>query len=173
MEEWVRKESVYEGKIFSVVAGEARLDDGRIVRREVVEHRGGVAVVPVLGDTVILIRQFRIAVGRELLELPAGRLEGDEEPEERARLELEEETGYQAERMVLATSYYSSAGFTNERMYIYLAFDLRPTSQQLEFDERVALAPLPITDIAAKLAAGEFEDAKTIIGLRELLAFSR
>jgi 8-oxo-dGTP pyrophosphatase MutT (NUDIX family) len=171
METWVRSNRVYQGKVLSLLVGDVRLDDGNVVPREVVEHSGGVAIVPVLDDSVVLIRQFRIAAGREILELPAGRLEGNESPEYCARRELEEEIGYQAGRMVLAASYYSSVGFTNERMFIFLAFQLRKTEQRLEFDERIRKLEIPISEIKGKLSAKEFEDSKTIIGLRELLAY--
>lgn len=171
METWVSKERKFEGQIFAVDVGEARLDDGTLVSREMVAHHGGVAVAPVLGDYVILIRQYRIVVGKKLLEIPAGRLEGDEPPEARARAELEEEVGYQAGKLVLAHSYFSSAGFTDERMHIYLAFDLTETARKLEFDERIEVVKVPIKAIAGMLAAGEIEDAKTIIGLWALLAY--
>ena len=170
METWVSKERKFAGQIFAVDVGEAQLDDGTLVPREMVAHHGGVAVVPVLDDKVILIRQYRIVVGKTLLELPAGRLEGDEPPEARARAELEEETGYQAGRLELAHSYFSSAGFTDERMYIYLAFDLVATARRLEFDERIEVVAVPIDKIEGLLASGAIEDAKTIIGLQALLA---
>lgn len=171
METWVSKERKFEGHIFAVDVGEARLDDGTWVSREMVAHHGGVAVVPVLGDSVILVRQYRIVVEKEILEIPAGRLEGDEPPEARAKAELEEEVGYQAGELMLAHSYFSSAGFTDERMHIYLAFDLTETARKLEFDERIEVVKVPIKVIAGMLASGEIEDAKTIIGLRALLAY--
>jgi ADP-ribose pyrophosphatase len=154
-----------------VVVGEAALDDGRVVPREVVEHNGGVAIVPVLDDAVLLIRQFRIAVGREILELPAGRLEGDEDPEARARLELEEELGYAAGHMTLLAAYYVSVGYTNELMRVFLARGLRRTARTPEFDERISTVRLSMREVERKLAAREFEDSKTIIGLREMLAY--
>jgi ADP-ribose pyrophosphatase len=171
MEAWIKKERKFAGQIFAVDVGEARLDDGTVVLREMVAHHGGVAVVPVLEDAVILIKQYRIVVEKEILEIPAGRLEGNEPPEARARAELEEEVGYQAGELVLAHSYFSSAGFTDERMYIYLAFDLSETARNLEFDERIDMVRVPIAAIAGMLAAGEIEDAKTIIGLQALLAY--
>lgn len=170
METWVTRQTVYEGPIFSVVMGQARLDNEQVVRRDVVEHHGGVAVVPILGSEVVLIRQFRVAINKELLELPAGRLEGEEEPVYRAQRELEEEIGFRAGRWVLATAYYSSAGFTTERMYIYLAYDLVETAVSPEFDERIQPVRIPIADIPYMLSNHEIEDAKTLIGLRELLA---
>lgn len=171
METWVKKERRFEGRIFAVDVGEARLDDGSLAVREMVAHHGGVAVVPVLGEDVVLIRQYRIVVGKEMLEIPAGRLEGDEPPEARARAELTEEVGYQAGELVLVHSYFSSAGFTDERMYVYLAFDLVETARNLEFDERIEVVRVPIKAIAGMLAAGEIEDAKTIIGLQALLGY--
>jgi ADP-ribose pyrophosphatase len=171
METWVSKERKFEGRIFAVDVGEARLDDGSLAVREMVAHHGGVAVVPVLGEDVVLIRQYRIVVGKALLEIPAGRLEGDEPPEARARAELEEEVGYRAGELVLAHSYFSSAGFTDERMHVYLAFDLVETTRNPEFDERIEVVRVPIKAIAGMLAAGEIGDAKTIIGLRALLAY--
>ncbi|MCB9420388.1 MAG: NUDIX hydrolase [Ardenticatenaceae bacterium] len=171
METWVNKERKFAGQIFAVDVGEARLDDGTLAPREMVAHHGGVAAVPVLGDEVVLIRQYRVVVEQEILEIPAGRLEGNEPPEARAQAELMEEVGYQAKKMVLAHSYFSSAGFTDERMHIFLAFDLTATARNLEFDERIEVVRVPIAAIAGMLAAGEIEDAKTIIGLRALLAY--
>ena len=171
METWIRREQRFRGRVVSLWAGEVRLDDGTTVEREVVEHSGGVAVVPALDDSVILIRQFRIAVAREMLELPAGRLEEGEAPEACARRELEEEVGYRAGRMVPAASYYSSVGFTNERMFVFLAFQLEMAEERPEADERIHKVIIPVEEVERKLANREFEDSKTIIGLRELLAY--
>jgi ADP-ribose pyrophosphatase len=120
---------------------------------------------------VILVRQFRIAIGRDILELPAGKLELGETPEACAHRELGEEIGYQAEQMLFATSYYSSVGYTDERMHIFLAFQLRKVPQHLDPDEDIQVEYIPIAEISERLARREFEDAKTIVGLRELLAY--
>jgi ADP-ribose pyrophosphatase len=170
MEQWINRQKIFEGRIFDVEGGDAMLEDGRIVRREVVTHDGGVGIVPVLGDKVLLIRQFRIAVDEFILEIPAGRREGREPPDHRAALELEEEIGYRAKNFQLLASYYSSAGFTNERMFIYLATDLQKVGQALEADEQIEIVPVPITEVTRMLAEGRIIDAKTIIGLREFLA---
>ncbi len=148
------------------------MDNGGTVVRENVRHPGGVAIVPVIDNTVILIRQFRIAIERELIELPAGRLEPNEEPASCARRELEEEIGYRAKKLIPLATYFSSVGFTDERMHIYLALDLEKTSLQLEADERIREVIMPIEMIQEKLTSQEFEDAKTIIGLREYLCVS-
>lgn len=170
MEQWIKRETVFKGRIFDVEAGEVALGDGRTARREIVTHDGGIAIVPLLGDQVLLIRQFRIAAGQFMLELPAGRREGSEPPEYRAAQELEEETGYRAGRLQLLASYFSSAGFTNERMFIFLASGLQEVGQRLEGDEQITVVPVNLAEIPRLLAAGEIIDAKTIIGLRELLS---
>ena len=171
METWIRSKTIHQGPIFAVRTGEARLDDGTVVHREIVEHEGGVGVVPVVGDRVLLVRQYRIACGKAVLEIPAGRVEGGEDIGHRARCELEEEVGYRAGRLVHVARCHCSPGFTNELDHIFLAFDLEKTQQNLEFDERIEIVELPIADIEDKLEQLEFDDGKTIIGLRELLAY--
>lgn len=171
MERWIRCEEKYRGSILSLWVGEVQLEDGEVYQREVTRHPGGVAIVPVIDDSVILVRQFRIAVERDMLELPAGKLEKGELPEVCAYRELEEEIGYHAGKMVLATSYYSSVGFSDEKMHIYLGFELQKVAQRLDSDERIQIVQIPITEIGERLARNEFDDSKTIIGLRELLAY--
>ncbi len=170
MEKWIEREEKHKGKIFSLLSGKAQLDNGEFVTRDIVHHNGGVAIVPVIGDSVILISQFRISIEREILELPAGRLEENEMPEACARRELEEEVGYRAGKMSLAASYYSSVGFTDEKMHIFLAFQLQKVTAHLEPDERIRVMYIPIAELDGKLKNNEFEDSKAIIGLRALLA---
>lgn len=169
-ESWSKRKVEFQGKIFKVEAGTARLEDGTVAYREIVVHGGGVGIVPVLNDRVIFVRQYRIAVEKEVVEIPAGRLEPGESKENRARLELEEETGYRAGRLVHVASCYCSPGFTNELDHIFIAFDLEKTAQNLEEDERVELVELSFGTCKQMLDKCAFEDAKTIIGLRELFA---
>jgi len=173
METWINSECIYIGKIVSVRIGNVRLDNGSIARREVVEHSGGVAVVPVKDKAVLLARQFRISIGREVIELPAGRLEDEESPKECALRELEEELGYRARQLILMTSYYSSVGFTNERMHVFLGLGLERTGERPEWDERIQTVEVPISEIETKLSNNEFEDSKTIIGLYRLMSYLR
>ena len=170
MEKWTEREEKYKGQIFSLLSGKVQLDNGELVTRDIVHHNGGVAIVPVVDDSVVLISQFRISIEREILELPAGRLEENERTEDCARRELEEEIGYRAGKMSLVASYYSSVGFTDEKMYIFLAFQLQKVTAHLELDERVKAIYIPIAELGKKLENNEFEDSKTIIGLRALLA---
>jgi len=171
MEKWIKQEEIYKGKIFSLWGGQVALDNDKVAVREYIRHPGGVGIVPVVDGNVILIRQFRISIARELIELPAGRLEPDEDPLNCAARELEEEIGYRANQMIPIASYYSSVGFTNERMHLYLARDLEQTERRLEPDERIREVFMPLETVKEKLANQEFEDSKTIIGLREALAY--
>ena len=171
MEKWIKQEEIYKGKISSLIGGQVSLDNGEIAVREYIKHSGGVAIVPVLDGNVILIRQFRISIERELIELPAGRLEPNEEPLDCASRELEEEIGYRAGKLIPIASYFASVGNSNERMYLFLALDLEKTERHLESDERIREIVMPLETVKEKLAKQEFEDSKTIIGLREALAY--
>jgi ADP-ribose pyrophosphatase len=171
METWITKQEIHKGKIFSLMGGQVALDDGKTSIREYVQHPGGVTIVPVIEDNVVLIRQFRIAIGRELIELPAGLLERGEEPPRCAARELEEEIGYRAAELIPLASYFSSVGFADDRMHVFLALEPRKTSHKREADERIREVRMPLDLVREKLEAREFEDAKTIIGLRELLAY--
>ena len=104
------------------------------------------------------------------MELPAGKLEGDEEPLERGRIELEEETGYRAGRMIPAGHFYPSCGFLTEKLHVFLAIDLEKTRQKLEWDEAIEVVEMPLLEVRQRLQANAFDDAKTIIGLHALLA---
>lgn len=171
MEKWIKQEEIHKGKIFSLWGGQVSLDNGEVVVREYIRHSGGVGIVPVMNGNVILIRQFRISIERELIELPAGRLEPNEEPMSCAVRELEEEIGYRAKKLIPIASYFASVGNSNERMYLFLAFDLEKTERRLEADERIREVVMSFETVKEKLANQEFEDSKTIIGLREALAY--
>ena len=171
MEKWIKQEEIHKGKIFSLWGGQVTLDNGEIAVREYIRHSGGVGIVPVVDGNVILIRQFRISIERELIELPAGRLEPNEEPMSCAARELEEEVGYRANKLIPIASYFASVGNSNERMYLSLALDLEKTKRNLEADERIREIVIPIEDVTKMLDGQEFEDSKTIIGLREALAY--
>lgn len=171
MEKWINQQEIHKGKIFSLWGGQVELDNGEIAVREYIRHSGGVGIVPVMDGNVILIRQFRISIERELIELPAGRLELNEDPISCAARELEEEIGYRAGKLIPLTSYFASVGNSNERMYLFLALDLAKTELRLEDDERIREVVMSFDAVKEKLTNQEFEDSKTIIGLREALAY--
>jgi len=171
MEKWIKQEEIYKAKIFSLWGGQIELDNGEIAVREYIKHSGGVGIVPVVDGNVILIQQFRISIDRELIELPAGRLEPNENPMDCAGRELEEEIGYRAGKLIPIASYFASVGNSNERMYLFLALDLEKTEKRLESDERIREVIMSVETVKEKLVNHEFEDSKTIIGLREALAY--
>lgn len=169
METWVSPEIKFEGRIVSVRAGGIVLDNGAPAYREVVEHPGGVCVLPFDGERVILVRQFRIAVGEYVLEAVAGKIEPGDEPAERARMELEEEAGLQAGRLVEAGVIFASAGFCSERIHLFIATDVRPVPARPEPEERIEIVKLSIEQVLKALNTEEFADSKTIVLLERFL----
>ncbi len=169
MEKWIDSELRYEGRIVSVRTGNIRLADGTKAFREIVEHPGGVGVVPWLGDRVVMAKQYRLAIGREMLEIPAGKLEGDESPEARGRAELEEEVGYVAGTMIPIGSILPSVGFLTEEIHLFIATELRKTRQRLERDERIEIVEMSLDEVRTALENFSIRDAKTIAGLHALL----
>jgi ADP-ribose pyrophosphatase len=149
-------------------------DGGRHVR-EVVEHPGAVCVIPILGDDVLMVRQYRTPIGRILLELPAGTLDRGEDgavedPALAAPRELGEETGYRASNWRPLGRFWSAPGFTEELMHLYLATGLEPIEDYAgpDVDERLVLERLPWREAVAMAGAGEIHDAKSLIGLLHL-----
>lgn len=169
MEKWIDSEIPFEGKIFSLKTGTVRLADGSEAHRDIVVHPGGVGIVPWLGDRVAMAKQYRVAVGREMIEIAAGKLEGDESPETRGRAELEEELGYVADSMIPVGSIFPSVGFLTEEIHLFIATGLTKTEQNLEEDERIEVVHYSLEEIRMKLAHYEFRDAKTVAGLYALL----
>src|SRR3954451_3715198 len=166
----------FDGNLLHVRVDDVRLPSGRRVTREVVEHPGAVAIVGITRDRqVLLLRQSHHPIGRTLLGIPAGTLEPGETPEACARRELIEETGYRAGRLTQLASYYTSPGYTDERMTISHAADCEPAGGEIDPDELIRLTPMPLADIPRLLTPGpdQIEDAKTLIGLLLVLRESR
>jgi ADP-ribose pyrophosphatase len=139
---------------------------GLIKTREIVRHPGACAIVPVLADgRVCLIRNWRLAVGQTLVELPAGTLDPGEEPEAAAARELTEETGYRAGRLERLSAFFAAPGILDERMHLYLATELVAGQAQREAGEEIENWLVPWDDAIAMVFRGEIQDAKTIIGL--------
>ena len=158
-------EEIYRGRVFDVARDTVR-EGGKTYARECVLHPGGASVVAVFDDrTVALVRQYRHPARRYLLELPAGRLEAGERPEDCAARELIEEVGYRASRLERLSDFYTTPGFCAERLWVFLATGLTEATQQLEDDELVEVVRLPLRRALGMIATREIEDAKTIIGL--------
>ena len=171
MAEWLEKETVYRGRIITIKRGRVRANDEEVAF-DIVEHHGGVAVVPLLGDRVLLVRQPRPVAGEDLLEIPAGKLEGpDDDIQTRAQAELGEEVGYHAGRLIPAAEFFVSPGYCTERIHVFLGLDLEAVETAPEATEEIERVELTIDEVRHMLDEGRFRDSKTIIGLRELLAY--
>jgi ADP-ribose pyrophosphatase len=158
-------EPIYQGKIFDVSIADIR--EGEVeYKREIVTHKGSVVVIPVFADkTVALVRQYRHAAGEYLLEIPAGTLEKHESAEIGAARELEEEIGVQAGKLKKLTEFYVSPGFLSEKMFVFLATDLRETQQNLEADELLTIEQFTFPELFEKIRNNEIQDAKTMVGV--------
>jgi ADP-ribose pyrophosphatase len=166
MEELVSRQYLYRGRILNLRLDSVRIPNGSETIREVVEHPGAVVIVAVDQDgTVLLVRQYRHAVGRDILELPAGTLEKNEPPDAAAPRELKEETGYTAQRWDLLTRFFSSPGILTEELHIFLARDLAEGLFQPMEDEDISLERVPLPEALQRVRRGEIVDAKSMLGL--------
>lgn len=157
---------LYEGRILNLRVDTVELPGGGEATREIVEHAEVAATVPVEDDgTVTLVRQYRLAVGQALLEVPAGLVQPGEPLLEAARRELEEETGLRAARLRHLVSFYVSPGFTDERVHLFLAQGLSQGRPQNAPDERIQVVRLPLRQALALVERGDVQDAKSVIGL--------
>ena len=162
----------FDGKLVHVRIDEVRLPSGRVTVRETVEHPGSVAIVGLTRDRqVLLLRQSHHAIQRTLLGIPAGTLEPGETPEACARRELHEETGYRAGALTELASYFTSPGYSDERMTIFRADDCEPVGGAIDPDELIRVTLVPLAEISRLVApeAGQVQEAKTLIGLLMLL----
>jgi ADP-ribose pyrophosphatase len=162
----------FQGSVVSLGTATLEAPDGSRFERDVVHHPGAVSVVPVVGDgvarEVILVRQYRAAVDRELLEIVAGKRDvAGEPPEETARRELAEEVGMVAGRLVLLAEFYNSPGFCDEHSFVFLGLDLEPTAIQAHGIEEqyMTIERVPLDAVVGLIRSGEIVDAKTIIGV--------
>lgn len=171
MEKWIESSVLYDGAILKLRVGEVELEDGRRAKREVVEHNGGVAVVPYTGHSVIMVRQYRIAVQDYVLEIPAGKMEAlDEDPEMRIRKELMEETGHEAGKLIYLGYVYGAIGFCTERIHLYLGLDLKKVADQaLDPDEHIEIVEVSLEQMREDVYAHRYIDAKTLLGCQALL----
>ena len=168
----IKRDTVYKGRIVTLVVDAIELGTGHQTLREVVRHPGGVVALPLLEDKRILfVRQHRYPLDKLLLELPAGKLDSDERPEVCVVRELEEETGYRAGKIQKLCEFYVSPGYCDELLHLYLATDLVPTKQNLEPNEEfITIETYSLDQAIALIGKGEITDAKTIIGLLWLKA---
>jgi len=166
VEKTVKKNYIYQGKILTVRRDDAQLPDGKPCIREIIEHSGGACVLYVEDGKALFVRQYRYAYGESLYEIPAGKLEPGEDPMLAAMRELEEEAGIKAGRLELLFVNYPTPGYTNEKIYIYRAFDGEKVSAHLDEDEFLDVEYIPLDKVKEMLKNGEIRDGKTIIALQ-------
>ncbi len=168
----IESEKIFTGVVFAIERDRLKEENGFEIVREIVRHPGGAGCLPLFDDgRVALVKQYRHPARCELLEIPAGKIEAGEMPMESAARELEQEIGFRAGRIEHLADFYSTPGFCEERLYVYLATELTPVEQNLDHDEFVEIVYLPLAEAVAMAARNELEDSKTIIAL--LLAAQR
>lgn len=165
-EQRVNRDDKYHGIIVDVHLDDVRLDDGSLAKREVVEHPGGVTILPVdEAGNCYMVRQFRYPAGHMMLEAPAGKLEYGEDHRECAVRELSEETGFTADELLYLGGFYTSPGFSSELLHIYLALGLHAGESHLDEGEFLNVEKLPLQQLVEMVMANQVEDAKTIIAV--------
>ncbi len=165
---------IYSGKVIHVRLNTVQLSDGMITKREIVEHRGAVCIVPITEDRrIVMVRQFRLAAGKNLLEIPAGTLEQGENPDVCAARELEEETGLKAAKLTALFSAYLAPGYSTELIHSYLATGLATAENKLsqDADERVFTESVSIDEFLDKVKSGDIQDCKSIASVLTALTY--
>ncbi|MFO7892143.1 MAG: NUDIX hydrolase [Longimicrobiales bacterium] len=172
--------TIHDGRVVHLSMDTVRFPDGSTGELEMIRHSGAAAIVPVLGEPddpdpeIVLLRQFRYAAGGEIYEIPAGRPDRPGEPwKDVARRELEEETGWVAGHLRRLNTIYTTPGFTDERIHIFLATDLHQGTTDLDPDEFVEAVTLPLSDVRDAIRHGRIIDAKSVAGLLWFARFGR
>lgn len=166
MEHCTSSSRVYDGRILNLRVDQLMLGNGKTAKREIIEHRGAAAIVPVIqGRDVVLVRQYRYAVATDLLEVPAGTMEQGETPEECAVRELEEETGYRCKEIEKILEFFPVPGYSTEKIHVYIAKGLSKSKMHTEDDEQISVEILPMENALEKVRSGEIHDAKSICAL--------
>ena len=169
--ELVKSKIVYPGRAFTIRRDTMRLPDGREARLDIVEHIGSVVILPLdENGNILFVRQYRHAAGQELLELPAGTLDEDEEPVACAHREIREETGMAAGRLESLGGFYLAPGYSTEYMHVYLATELHPDPLEADADEFLSVEAIPMGSALAMARRAEIPDAKSLAAILMALA---
>lgn len=165
-EKTISTQPIYDGRIIKVQVDEVLLPNGNTAKREIVKHQGAVAVIPLTKDgKLVVVRQFRKPLEKAIVEIPAGKLERGEDPLACAKRELEEETGYTARHYEKLSSFYTSPGFADELLHVYVATGLTKGESRPDEDEFVDMIELTLDEAHELHRTGEICDAKTIVAL--------
>ena len=165
---------IYDGRVVRLRVDTVQMPSGRETTREIVEHSDCVAIVAIdANDNVLLVNQFRKPVEKELLEIPAGGIDADEDPVAAVRREMQEETGYLPRKVERLGGFYSTPGYCSEYLYLYLASDLVPSQLYAEDTENIRLTRVPASQIPGLIVSGSICDAKSIAGLFTFLEYRK
>lgn len=165
-EKTISSEMIYKGAILNLRRDKVTVKGGDYSYREIVEHNGGAVAVALTEDNnVLLVKQFRKPMERDMIELPAGKIEIGEDPKETIERELKEETGYTAKNIKLMAEFHPSVGYTSETLYIYLATELTPGETDFDEHEAIDLIQMPLEDAINMVIDGQITDGKTMAGL--------
>jgi ADP-ribose pyrophosphatase len=165
-EDKISSTQIFSGKLIDLYLDNVKLPNGKKSTREWLDHPGAVCLVPILNNgDILLIRQFRYGPREEFIEIPAGKLDKNEEPIKCGLRELEEETGYKSNKLTFLTNIHPAIGFSNEKMWMYLAEELELTEKKLDDDEFLELLPTPLNVALEWVFSGKITDVKTIIGI--------
>ena len=168
-EKIIEKKDIYKGDFLTIQTLKVKLPNNNYAIRDIVRHPGAVALLAFIDDeTVLLVKQFRTAIGKSIYEIPAGKLEKGEEPKDAALRELEEETGYKAGSIEELGYIYTGAGFTDQKIYIFKASNLSMGKKGGDDDEFIEVFPFKIRDIKKMIKEGTIVDTKTISSLMYL-----
>ncbi|MFC7681949.1 NUDIX domain-containing protein [Paenibacillus sp. GCM10028914] len=165
VETTVSTEQIFEGKIISLQVDTVTLPDGKQATREVVRHPGAVAVLALHEDKMLVVDQYRQPLGRCEVEIPAGKLERGEDPLEAAKRELQEETGYTCGTIRKLQSFYTSPGFADEIIHLYLAEDLKSGNMKPDEDEFLEMSEITLEEAYQLIKEERISDAKTILAV--------
>ena len=165
-EKTLSSETLFEGRVITLTKDTALLENGKTATREVVHHHGGACILPVDADgSVTMVRQFRYAFGEEIWELPAGKLEADEDPFEAAKRELSEECGLTADNFIDLGVVYATVGYDSEKIYLWAATGLHSTAQHLDAGEFLDVVKMPFDEALGLVMDGTIKDSKTQVAL--------
>lgn len=170
-EKTLSTKQLFNGRVISVQIDEVELPNGKKSTRELVKHPGAVAIIPITQEgKIVMVKQFRKPLEKEIIEIPAGKLEEGELPEITARRELEEETGYTSDKLEYIQSFYTSPGFADEILYLYVTDELRPLKEKVDLDEDefVELIEVTLEEAEQFIKEEKIHDAKTVFAIMYL-----
>jgi len=173
-EKTLSSQSIYQGRAVRLRVDTIKMPGGRETEREIVEHDDCIAIIAIdADDKVLLVKQFRKPVEKELLEIPAGGIDAGEDPEAAVSRELREETGYLPRKLERLGGFYSTPGYCTEYLYLYLATDLIPSQLFAEDTENISLVRVPLSQVPELITSGDICDAKSIAGLFTYLEYRK